>query len=387
MGTDEVIHMRYLIWLQLVLGAGNNKVLKILENYGNAQKIYNSDPKVLENSGLFTKQILKKLTEIKISDADAIIKKCKDSNIEILTINDETYPKCLLNIENPPLVLFYRGEFPKFDAEPFICIVGPREVSEYGKKAAFSLSARLTRAGITVISGGALGCDSYAHKGALKYASKTVLVMGCGLNFRYLPENEKMRKLILQNGGCIMSEYPPDTPAFASNFPVRNRLMSALSLGTVVVEATGKSGALITANYALEQGKDVFVIPGTPGSPQYIGSNALLRDGAIPLLEATDILNEYEGEFPDIININRAYAEEKNDNDNKKIAQIKKIFDISLSNEAKMIYNQLDRPVFYPDELNDLNLSVDEILSALTELEIMGVIRALPGGKYALVND
>ena len=379
--------MRYLIWLQLILGAGNNKALEILKRFGSAENVYKSDLKTLEATGLFTKINLKKITATKIFDADKIILKCKTLNIKIITIEDEKYPECLINIENPPLVLFYKGEFPSFDTEPFVCIVGPRNVSEYGKKASFSLSARLTRAGITVISGGAVGSDTYAHKGALKYSEKTVLIMGCGLNYRYLPENEKMRRSILQNGGCLISEYPPDTPPYGSNFPIRNRLMAALSLGTVVIEADSKSGALITANHALEQGKDVFVIPGAPGKTEYIGSNALLRDGAIPLLEARDILNEYVGRFPDKINIERAYTEEKREENNKKIIKKKKIFDISLSKEAKMIYNQLDKPQFYPDDLDKSGFSDDEILSALIELEISGVIRALPGGKYALIND
>ena len=379
--------MRYLIWLQLVLGAGNNKVKDILEKFGNAKNIYKSNIKELETSGLFTKRILKKISETKIFEADKIILKCKTSGIRVLTIEDNNYPENLINIPNPPLVLFYKGDLPDFSNEACICIVGPRDVSEYGKKAAFSLSARLSRAGMIIISGGAVGCDTYAHKGALKYSNKTVLVMGCGHNYRYLPENEKMRRLIIQKGGCIISEYPPDTPPYGSNFPVRNRLMSSLSLGTVVIEADSRSGALITANHALEQGQDVFVIPGSPGKPEYIGSNALLRDGAIPLLEATDILNEYASSFPDKINIERAYSQENNDNSIEKNTKKKKIFDIPLSKEAKMIYNQLDKPQFYPDDLDKCNLDNDEILSALIELEISGVIRALPGGKYALVND
>ena len=154
--------------------------------------------------------------------------------------------------------------------------------------------------------------------------------------------------------------------------------MSALSLGTVVVEAGSKSGALITAAHANEQGRDVFVIPGLPGDPHYIGSNALLRDGARPLLDTSDIFNEYIPRFPDKINIENAFRKQ-----DKKIN--KKIINSGLSKTAQIVYNQLDKRKFYPDELIDDKISAGDLISALTELEIEGIIRAVPGGMYELV--
>ncbi len=377
--------MLYYVWLQCVLGAGSNLVKDALRYFGTARAIYDSNEEEKQKCGIFTKAILEKFRKTPLSKAKTIIDKCKKESIEIICVANKQYPVCLKNIVNPPICLYYKGVFPDFDNEPMICIVGPRDVSEYGKKAAFSLGARLARAGFTVISGGAIGTDTYAHKGVLKFGLKTVLFMGCGINFKYLPENQNMRNLILKSGGCLISEYPPDTPAFASNFPVRNRIMSAVSLGTIVIEAKKRSGALITANNALEQGKDVFVIPGMPGKAEYEGSNALLRDGAIPLIDASDVMREYISHFPDKIDIERAFREEETKENNEKNVKVKKISDISLSKEAKIVYNQLDRVDFYADDLVQFGLSDDEILSALTELEICGVIKAAPGGKYTVL--
>ncbi|MBQ9965784.1 MAG: DNA-processing protein DprA [Clostridia bacterium] len=377
--------MLYYVWLQCVLGAGSSHLKDAIIHFGSARAIYEAGDEERKASKLFSKSILERMKKTPLSKAEEIIRKCKNENISILTVADKSYPKCLKNLSNPPTCLYYKGVFPDFDNEPTICIVGPRNVSEYGKGASFSLSARLARAGFIIVSGGALGSDTYAHKGALKYGQKTVLFMGCGINFGYLPENEKMRKLIVKTGGCLISEFPPDAPPLGVHFPVRNRLMSAVSCGTVVIEAKKRSGALITANYALEQGKDVFVVPGTPGNPQYEGSNILLREGAIPLIDATDVISEYISLFPDKIDIERAYKQEKSEKSNEKNAKVKKISDISLSKEAKIVYNYLDRVEFYVDDLAGLDLSDDDIISALTELEIGGVIKAAPGGKYTVL--
>lgn len=377
--------MLYYIWLQCILGAGSPRVKDAIRYFGNAQAIYEATNEQRKNSKVFSKALLEKMKKIPLSKAEEIISKCKNEKISILTVADSKFPKCLKDIENPPICLYYKGVFPDFDNEPCVCIVGPRNVSEYGKGASFSLSARLARAGFIIVSGGALGTDTYAHKGALKYGMKTALFMGCGINFRYLPENEKLRKLIVKTGGCLISEYPPDTASLGAHFPVRNRLMSAVSGGTVLIEAKKKSGSLITANYAMEQGKDVFVVPGTPGKAEYEGSNILLRDGAIPVIDATDVIREYISRFPDKIDIERAYKQEKREERNEKNIKVKKISDISLSKEAKIVYNQLDKVEFYADDLVGFGLSDDEIISVLTELEIGGVIRAVPGGKYTVL--
>lgn len=371
--------MKYYIWLQLCLGQGSKTFLELFERSLLPQEIYSLNTAERKQLGVFSKGELERINKTPIEDAVKIIEQCKKSKIQLIKYDDAIYPDTLKTICNPPMVLYVKGSLPDFDNTPVISIVGPRKVSEFGKKAAYSLGYRLGKAGFTVVSGGAVGSDTYAHIGALKAGGKTVLVMGCGFNVSYLEENRALREHI-ENNGCLISEYPPDTPITRYTFPVRNRLISALSLGTVVVEAGARSGALLTANHAIEQGRDVFVIPGNPNAQEYKGSNALLRDGAKPLLDASDIFSEYISLFPDKIDIERAFKKEpKSEN----LQKNKKILNETLSNEAKIVYNCLDTQKFYPDEL-DTGLDSGKLLSALTELEMEFIIRALPGGQYEI---
>lgn len=377
--------IKYQIWLQLALGAGSIKAKTALEYFGNAENIYKSDKIARSSPGIFTSKELEKMSMTPLTDALRVLADCNCDGIKTVAFGDSDYPYCLSVIENPPIVIYYKGELPDFDKTPSVCIVGPRNVSEFGKKAAYSLGYRLARSGITVVSGGALGTDTCAHAGALKSGGKTVLVMGCGLSSDYLPENKKLRDAVALNG-CIISEYPPKVNANRYTFPVRNRIMSALSLGTVVIEAKEKSGALITARHAAEQGRDVFVIPGSPDKKEYKGSNQLLRDGAKPLLDVSDIFNEYIIRFPDKINIERAFdgeiiSQKKAENSVVSEKNEKNLHQ-TLSKEAKIVYNQLDKPKFLPEDIHNTGLTSGQLLSALTELEMEFLIKALPGGMY-----
>ncbi len=377
--------IRYLIWLQQALGAGNIRAVKALEYFGSAENIFNLKVSELEKSRIFTKKDLLSLHNTSLSSALKIMADCRKNNIKILGFGDKEYPECLSQINDAPLVLYTKGKIPNFDNTPTICIVGPRKVSEFGKRAAYSLSYRLAASGFTVVSGGAIGTDTYAHAGALKSGGKTVLCMGCGIMSNYLPENKKLRDAV-EKSGCLISEYPPFCEPDRSTFPVRNRIMSALSLGTVVIEAPHKSGSLITARHANEQGRDVFVIPGLPNLREYKGSNALLRDGAKPILDISDVFGEYITRFPDKINIEKAF-EQSNIIENKiqkqtKIEKNQKKFPQTLSNEAKIVYNHLDKQIFFPEDIDVPNVSNSKLLSVLTELEMEFMIKSLPGGKY-----
>ena len=379
--------LEYYIWLQLCLGAGNRNVKEILKYYKSPEAVFKADKNSRLESGLFTPTQLKKTLTVSLSKAIEILVSCKENGISVVCIDMPEYPFCLKVIENPPLVLYFKGELPQFDDIPAICIVGPRNVSEFGKRAAYSLGFRLAKSGFVVVSGGALGTDTYAHAGALKAGGKTVLVMGCGLLYDYLPENVKLRNAVSECG-CVLSEHPPEFPVTRGAFPTRNRILSALSLGTVVVEAPEKSGSLITARYAYEQGRDVFVIPGEPSRAEYIGSNALLRDGAKPLLDTSDIFNEYIIRFPDKINIKTAFEgkiiEPEIKKDYKNERKNEKNLNIPLSKEAEIVYNNLNKQKFLPEDLGDLGLTSGELLSALTELEMEFIIKALPGGMYEI---
>lgn len=390
--------MEYWVWLQTVLKPGSAKVIPVLERYGNAKTVFDTSYDDLKLSGLFSEKELSTLKRKNLSVAQKVLNDCKNSGISAVCINNKHYPEMLRQISNPPLVLYFKGNIELLNGEPTVCIVGPRHVSPFGKKAAFSLAARLCAGGFTIVSGGAKGSDTAAHKGALALGGNTVCVLGCGINNTYLKENKPLRDMIA-NRGIVISEYFPEQSATKYTFPVRNRIMAGLSLGTVVVEAPEKSGALITANLANEQGRDVFVIPGNPTYEHYKGSNKLLRDGARALLDANDVFFEYINAFPHKINPEKAFRQNakmseekpKEASPNKLVAQVdkkleqksKKIIANNLSKNAKIVYNQLDKPIFMLDEIN-CTLTANEMLAAVTELEILGYIEALPGGRYGL---
>lgn len=379
--SKENITLVNLIKIQQSFGAGSVKAVKIFNLLRDAA-LLDCPFDFSQISQIIDHKDCKKLLDYDISSAYKIIDDCIKNDIKIITICDNDFPDRLRNIADCPIVLYTKGSFLDVDKLPFISIVGPRKVSDFGKKAAFSLAKRLSSAGMIVVSGAALGADTCAHKGALAAGGKTVAVLGCGICYDYLPENRALRVNISKNG-CLISEHPPFAPATKYSFPIRNRIISALSVGTVVIEASLKSGSLITARLANEQGRDVFVIPGNPTQDNYKGSNALLRDGAIPLLNAKDIFEQYLSLFPEFINVEKAFEQKNSGN----IKKIQKKSDTGLSNEGKIVYNNLNSQKFTADDLLDLNLGDDQLLSALTELEIEGLIKALPGGIYELINN
>ena len=394
--------MIYWIWLQKALSQGNNKLNKILGKFSSAKEIYELGNEGRVASKIFNERELRMMTNTSLDSAKKIYDTCVRENISVITPMSPNYPTPLKNIPNPPLVLYVKGNLPDFENHPAICIVGSRKVSNYGRKCAYSLGGRLSRGGFTIVSGGAIGTDAAAHYGALLNDGITVAVLANGFGDDYLKQNEKLREAILENG-CLITEYPPYTPLKKSSFHVRNRIMSGLSEGVIIVEASEKSGTLLTANAAIEQNRDLFVIPGNPGLPQYFGSNRLIRDGAKPLIELSDIFSEYETRLVDKIDIKKAkdkplakmefFAADtlkkteslKKSNHIEKNNQIsKKILPEHLSKNAKIIYNQLDKQIFTPDDLLFVDLNSVDILSALGELELYGFISSVPGGRYTL---
>ncbi len=378
--SKENITLVNLIILQQTFGAGSIKAVKIFNLLVKNNLL--DKPFSDKLNGIIDSKDVDKLLKYDTKKADKIIDDCIKNQISVMTVCDTNYPKRLDNLDDKPIVLYFKGDLEDIDDLPAVSVVGPRTISDFGKKAAFSISKRLAKGNIIVVSGAAVGADTCAHQGALSCGGKTIAVLGCGISYDYLPQNRQMRNKIAQSG-CLISEHPPYAPTTKYGFPIRNRLISALSLGTVVIEASLKSGSLITARLANEQGKDVFVIPGNPTLENYKGSNALLRDGAIPLLNALDVFNQYIYSFSDIIDIEKAFKEEDTPKTNKKSL---KNLQICLSNEAKIVYNNLNNQNFTVDDLLHLQLSDDALISALTELEIEGLIKALPGGNYKLIN-
>ena len=398
--------LEYWIWLSLCLDAGSPHLIPLLNRFADPKRIYKTPVKDLQNSFIASAGELKNFNNKNLDKAYSIIEECKESKINIITFYDKRYPQSLREIPNPPACLYIKGKLQDFNGIPIICLVGSRKISEYGKLVAWSLAGRLSYGGMMVLSGGAMGGDASAHQGALAVGGSTIAVIPCGLNYDYLKTNLFLRNLITDNG-CLISEFPPSTPLYKNAFQLRNRLLSALSLGVVVIEAPEKSGTLITVKYALEQGKDVFVVTGRPDDPNYAGSNKLLKDGAKPIFEADDIFCEYQNRYPNVIdsekaksiNLSKLYnslytpkvkllnqneikLEEKTGKESKKT---KKQIDKTLPKNVQIVYNYLDKDLFCVDDVVECGLPFEEILSSLTQLELYGYIKAVPGGSYNLI--
>lgn len=282
--------------------------------------------------------------------------------IETIKIEDKEYPEILKKIKDPPKVLYVRGEIPK---EPCFAIVGTRKCSAYGKQIALEIAGDLAKAGLVIVSGMARGIDTFAHKGALERNGKTIAVLGTGLDEKsiYPKENLKLAREILKNGGCLISEYPSGTPGYPSNFPARNRIISGLSLGVLVIEAKMKSGALITANWARAQKRKLFAVPGSIYSLNSKGPHFLIKRGAILIENADDILKE--------LNLPRPKIPKKQ---NK-----------GETPEENLILDILrEKPLHIEKIIEKTNLPAKKILSILAIMEIKGQVRNLGGNIYGL---
>jgi len=299
------------------------------------------------------------------------------------------------------LALYVRGSLACLQERLGIAIVGTRRADRKSVDIAGRLSADLTRAGCVVISGGALGIDSAAHWGALHARGPTVAVLGCGLENAYLPENRSLREKIESNGGAVVSEFPGDTMPIARNFPIRNRLISGMSVGTVVVEAGEKSGSLITATCAAEQGRDVFAVPGDAFGSTYTGGNKLIREGAKPVFSAMDILEEYELLYPELLQMRGVTRDLerpvevsgvriKETGERKKKAAPPAPVPLtpdpsSLTPLEEQIYSCLKcGPLHIDGIMKACGVPFGQLCAALMQLEIRGVIRQTPGKIYEI---
>lgn len=284
----------YYIWLTQGIGYCNPKVKFIYELYPDVESLYVGGEQELRLCGIFTENEIRKLTSTKLTKAEAVLKKCQELNFKVYDISMEEYPQCLRDIAEPPAVIYVSGELPDVDNMHSVSVIGTRKATVYGVRTAFTLGAHLSKAGFAIVSGGALGIDSAAHKGVLQEKGKAICVLGCGIDYDYLMENRNLRNVISQTG-ALVSEYPPGVPAVSHNFPQRNRIISALSQGVVVVEAPKKSGTMITVDFALKQGRDVFAVMGNVDSPYSAGTNQLIKEGAIPVTNWQDVAEYYLG--------------------------------------------------------------------------------------------
>ena len=297
------------IWLAEKCGAGSSEVLRLVEKIGSIEDIYAADYDAYSEIGV-SERLCEDLCDKNTDKAQKIINYCQMANVGILTYESYDYPASLRSLKNPPAVLYYIGKLPDFNRSLCISIVGTRKMSEYGMHAAYKIAYEVASSGAVVVSGMALGIDGIASCAAIAAKGKTVAVLGCGIDIAYPKEHKKLREIIRQNG-AVMTEYAPGTEPRGMNFPIRNRIISGLSQGTVVVDADKNSGSMITAKNAILQGRDVYAVPANIDSENSSGTNSLIRDGAQAVLCGNDIIRNYMYIYRDRLNVMKMVNSEK----------------------------------------------------------------------------
>lgn len=345
----------------------------LLSVFGSFGEIAEATPEQLDSMGLLTPAQIASIRSSTTEKAEKILERCEKGRIKILSYWDEFYPERLRQIDVPPSILYYRGRLPCFEEEPVIAVIGSRAHTEYGREMAEWFGYEIAQGGGLVLSGLARGLDAAAHRGALNAGKPTVAVLGCGPDIIYPKENAKLHAEMLE-AGAVLSEFAPGTPPYASNFPQRNRIVSGLSLGVLVVQAARKSGALITANLALEQGRDVFAVPGNIRSPGSEGTNELIKSGAKLVTSAWDVLSEYVGRFPQKIMERIKPTPFAYTRDNKGFTELHSKIIVCLKTGEK----DFDRL------LEGCGCSPSELLAEITLLELDGVLERMPGNLYRL---
>ena len=384
--------LKYWVWLSECRGVSNQTRLALLRHFGSPEDVFYADAGELLLTEGITRDQVHALEDHKLDKADKVLADCQRLGLRILTIQDAEYPGRPQNIYDPPCLLYVKGRLPAFDEEAAVAVVGTRDCTPYGIACAEKLGYGLTGGGAVVVSGLAKGIDAAASRGALRAGGVTVGVVGNGLDVHYPYESRYLYEDIAA-AGVLLSEYPPGTEAAGSHFPARNRIISGLSLATLVVEAPERSGALITAETALEQGRDVFAVPGPIDAPTSVGCNRLIRDGAGLVSDAWDILREYAGRFPDKLNQDGAkeqpvtlgyQARQKAEPKPVPPTLDLKKDDLSLTDDQIALLRVLDaeEPALVDDLIEQTGIPTRRVLSALTLLEIEHFVTQHSGKRY-----
>ena len=409
------------IWLATRPGLNDREKVAVLEYFSDPEAAFYAREDAFRKVEGLSKKTVTALTDKNLNEAEEILRQCAEKQIHICTYRDGAYPAGLKNIPDPPVVLYCKGVLPDLDGQPVIGVVGTRKCSGYGISTAQRLGYQIAACGAVVVSGAAKGIDTAAMTGAMTAGGKVVAVLGCGVDVVY-PASARQLYRDTQQSGCLISEFPPGTAPLKWNFPKRNRIISGLSCGVLVVEAPESSGALITARQAAEQGRDVFVVPGNIDMPSFAGSNALLREGAIMAGSGWDVVGEYQAQYPDKVHKNIKNDEGKlnlpgsGEQSVLKVAQNpvtpaekesfdKKIEKITVdknsscaysdlgggyqptSPEEAVLLHKLGADTWQVDELiAATELPAAKVLSLLTLLEIKGVVSRLPGRQVRRTN-
>lgn len=352
---------RALLRLHLTPGLGRVALFKLHRYFGDFAAALKAPPQQLQQAGL-TQRLIEQIPQ----ENDAIYqnawRQAEKLQIRLLSFWDQAYPALLREIHDPPALLYLRGELPPSDC---FAIVGSRRATPGGLQWTRTLSGSLAQHDICIVSGLARGIDSAAHRGALEHQGRTIAVLGCGVDRIYPPENSRLHHEILQQN-AIISEYPLGTPPLAGHFPGRNRIISGLSRGVLVVEAAEGSGSLITGDFALEQGRELFATPGAVQNQTSKGVNRLIKEGAQVVTEAEDILQTLWPQRP-------------SRNTREAIDQ----FAEQLSGNALNLYRQLSHEPLHVDEIGrKCGLTPMEVSAILLDLELQGGVQVLPGNSY-----
>ncbi len=395
--------LKYWLWLANLPRTGSQVKLALLEHFGSPENIYYADKEEYLLVEGMNRPAAESLGDKSLAAADRILGDCDRLGLRIVTKQDVEYPDRLRNIYDPPLLLYIQGRMPRFDDEVAVAMVGTRRASPYAMEMGEKLAFQMAGLGAVIVSGLAAGGDAAAHRGALRAGGFTAAVIGGGHDIVYPRENRFLYEDIAARG-VILSEYPPGSEHMGSHFPVRNRIISGLSLGVVVIEAPERSGALITASRALDQGKDVFVIPGQVGDYRCAGSNGLLRDGAGVATDAWDVLSGYAGKYPHKIRSLRmeeprrfggaSPAEKSRRTGNepsagKPKAPEKPVLDLSgdhgLTDDQTRIIRALNGRTLQVDDLiEETQISTRRVLAALTILELDRIVTQESGKRFSL---
>ncbi len=412
------------IWLATRPHISDRIKADLVRHFQDPEAVYFADADSYREIEGLTAEGSESLRDKNLQEAERILALCRRENIGILTFQDATYPARLKNISDPPLVFYYKGHLPDFDGSPLIGVVGTRKASAYGLTVAKRMGYQIAKCGGIVVSGAAFGIDGLAMQGALTAGMPVVGILGCGVDIVYPVSNRALFRDTEQYG-CLLSEFPPGTPPYGWNFPKRNRIISGMSCGVLVVEAPEKSGALITAELTAEQGRDVFAVPGNIDIDSFVGSNRLIRDGAIMVSHGWDILSEYQAQFPDKIRKDgdithlKAYPDEvqryaQQEKPERKVAQKLVVPGKNKPKKQKQEKIVIDKRVTSPysdvndtlpklsepeekivsalrngerlvdDVIADTGLAAGKVLATLTLLEVKGVVKRLPGRHICL---
>jgi len=357
---------RYWVGFNIVRGIGPTRLRALLDYFGDVERAWHAPGEELRRAGLDRRSLENMLATRSARDLDRELEKIAAVGAHLLTWESPGYPCLLREISDPPPMLYVKGMITEEDAWA-VAVVGTRRASPYGREVTRRLTTALARSGITIVSGLARGIDAEAHWAALRAGGRTIAVLGCGIDQVYPPEHRKLAEEVIAHG-ALVSDYPLGTRPEGSNFPPRNRIISGLSLGALVTDAGVRSGALITADFAAEQGRDVFAVPGSILARGCAGTNALIRDGAKVVLGPEDILEE----------LNLTMVAEQ--------AEARQVLPADAT-EAALLTRMSDEPTHVDELRQQVGLPIAQVTSTLALMELKGMVRQVGGMKYVVARE